>query len=69
MNMPCERMHKCLKNLKICKDTENNEIDMRVAIVGAGLAGMATAVDLVDAGHEVEIYESRPFVGGKLAVG
>ncbi|HEY9769249.1 MAG TPA: 9,9'-di-cis-zeta-carotene desaturase [Coleofasciculaceae cyanobacterium] len=39
---------------------------MRVAIVGAGLAGMATAIDLVDAGAEVEIFESRPFVGGKV---
>ncbi len=39
---------------------------MRVAIAGAGLAGMATAIDLVDAGHEVEIFESRPFVGGKV---
>ena len=39
---------------------------MRVAIVGAGLAGMAAAVDLVDAGHEVELFESRPFVGGKV---
>ncbi|MBS0017650.1 MAG: 9,9'-di-cis-zeta-carotene desaturase [Arthrospira sp. SH-MAG29] len=39
---------------------------MRVAIAGAGLAGMATAVDLVDAGHEVELFESRPFVGGKV---
>ncbi|PAX51445.1 9,9'-di-cis-zeta-carotene desaturase [Brunnivagina elsteri] len=38
---------------------------MRVAIVGAGLAGLATAVDLVDAGCEVEIFESRSFVGGK----
>ena len=39
---------------------------MRVAIVGAGLAGMATAMDLVDGGCEVEIFESRPFVGGKV---
>jgi len=39
---------------------------MRVAIAGAGLAGMTTAVDLVDAGHFVEIFESRPFVGGKV---
>ncbi len=39
---------------------------MRVAIVGAGLAGLATAVELADAGHEVEIFESRPFVGGKV---
>ncbi len=40
---------------------------MRVAIAGAGLAGMATAVELVDAGHQVEIFESRPFVGGKVS--
>ncbi len=39
---------------------------MRVAIVGAGLAGLATAVELADAGWEVEIFESRPFVGGKV---
>ena len=39
---------------------------MRVAIAGAGLAGMATAIDLVDAGCEVEIFESRPFIGGKV---
>jgi len=40
---------------------------MRVVIVGAGLAGLAAAVDLVDAGHTVEMYESRPFVGGKVS--
>lgn len=39
---------------------------MRVAIVGAGLAGLSTAVELADAGHEIEIFESRPFVGGKV---
>ncbi|MBD2460408.1 9,9'-di-cis-zeta-carotene desaturase [Oscillatoria sp. FACHB-1407] len=39
---------------------------MRVAIVGAGLAGLVTAIDLADAGHQVEIFESRPFVGGKV---
>jgi zeta-carotene desaturase len=39
---------------------------MRVAIVGAGLAGLAAAVELVDAGHEVSIYEARTFVGGKV---
>ncbi len=40
---------------------------MKVAIAGAGLAGMATAIDLVEAGWEVEIFESRPFVGGKVS--
>jgi zeta-carotene desaturase len=39
---------------------------MRVAIIGAGLAGLATGVYLAEAGHEVQIYEARPFVGGKV---
>jgi len=40
---------------------------LRVGIVGAGLAGMVTAMDLSEAGHSVEIFESRPFVGGKVS--
>ncbi len=39
---------------------------MRVAIVGAGLAGLSCAVDLADAGCEIQIFESRPFIGGKV---
>ncbi len=39
---------------------------MKIAIIGAGLAGLTAAVDLVDAGHEIEIYESKPFIGGKV---
>ncbi|QEY32914.1 9,9'-di-cis-zeta-carotene desaturase [Synechococcus sp. RSCCF101] len=39
---------------------------MHVAIIGAGLAGLAAAVDLVDNGHEVDLYEARPFPGGKV---
>lgn len=40
---------------------------LRVAIVGSGLAGLSTAVELLDQGYEVDIYEQRPFVGGKVA--
>ena len=40
---------------------------LKVAIVGSGLAGLSTAVELLDQGHEVDIYESRPFIGGKVA--
>lgn len=40
---------------------------LKVGIVGAGLAGMVAAMDLADAGHHVEIFELRPFVGGKVS--
>lgn len=40
---------------------------LKVAIVGSGLAGLSTAVELLDQGYEVDIYESRPFIGGKVA--
>lgn len=38
-----------------------------MAIVGGGLAGLSTAVELLDQGYEVDIYEQRPFIGGKVA--
>ena len=40
---------------------------LKVAIVGSGLAGLSTAVELLDQGYTVDIYESRPFLGGKVA--
>ena len=39
---------------------------MKVAVVGGGLAGLAAALDLVDAGHAVTVYEARPTLGGAV---
>jgi hydroxysqualene dehydroxylase len=39
---------------------------MRVAVVGGGLAGLAAALDLVDAGADVTLYEARPTLGGAV---
>lgn len=39
---------------------------MRVAVVGGGLAGLAAALELVDAGSEVTLYEARPTLGGAV---
>jgi zeta-carotene desaturase len=44
-----------------------NKEKLRIGIVGAGLAGMVAAMDLADAGHHVEMFEVRPFVGGKVS--
>ncbi len=38
-----------------------------VAIIGAGMAGLAAAYDLNRAGHQVTIYEAAPGVGGLAA--
>ena len=37
-----------------------------VAVVGGGLAGLAAALELADAGHDVTLYEARPTLGGKV---
>ena len=39
---------------------------MKVAVVGGGLAGLAAALELVDAGHGVTVYEARPTLGGAV---
>jgi zeta-carotene desaturase len=37
----------------------------RVAVIGGGLAGLATAAALGGAGFEVDLYEARGFLGGR----
>src|SRR5262245_9210548 len=39
---------------------------MKVAVVGGGLAGLAAALDLMDSGVDVTLYEARPTLGGAV---
>jgi zeta-carotene desaturase len=41
---------------------------LKVAIFGAGVAGLSAAIELVDRGHTVELYEKRKVLGGKVSV-
>src|SRR5436190_2756138 len=38
-----------------------------VAIAGGGLAGLAAACALADAGFRVTLFERRPYVGGRAS--
>jgi protoporphyrinogen oxidase len=40
---------------------------MKIGIIGAGVAGMSAAWDLINAGHDVTLYEAEPRVGGLAA--
>lgn len=40
---------------------------MKIAIVGAGIAGMSAAYDLSKKGHEITIFEAADYVGGLAA--
>ncbi len=40
---------------------------MQIAVIGAGVAGLAAAYDLLAAGHEVTLYEAKDHVGGLAA--
>ena len=37
---------------------------MKIAIVGAGIAGLTAAHDLIKKGHQVTIFEAANHVGG-----
>jgi heterodisulfide reductase subunit A-like polyferredoxin len=50
-------------------DYEIEKKDERVAVVGAGPAGLTCAHDLALAGYEVHVFEALPFAGGMLRVG
>ena len=40
---------------------------MRIAVIGAGVAGLVAAYRLTAAGHEVDVYERWPGLGGQAA--
>ena len=62
----------CLVNPRAAHETElvlgPTRTVKRVAVVGAGVAGLAAATTLADRGHEVELFEARDHVGGQFDI-
>ena len=64
------KMSSCLVNPRACFETElvldQAKVVKTVAVVGAGPAGLATAIALQARGHKVSIFEKASQLGGQL---
>ncbi|WP_327406131.1 NADPH-dependent 2,4-dienoyl-CoA reductase [Streptomyces sp. NBC_01288] len=62
----------CLVNPRACHETElvlaPTRLSKRVAVVGAGPAGLACAVSAAERGHQVTLYDAASEIGGQLNV-
>jgi len=60
----------CLVNPRACHETELNYlpavVKKRIAVVGAGPAGLAAATVLAERGHAVQLFESAAEIGGQF---
>ncbi|MBA4368253.1 MAG: heterodisulfide reductase [Desulfobacterium sp.] len=46
---------------------KNKDIQGSVMVVGSGIAGMQSALDLADSGYYVHLVEKSPAIGGVMA--
>jgi 2,4-dienoyl-CoA reductase (NADPH2) len=62
----------CLVNPRACHETELRHGPAarrkRVAVVGAGPAGLACSTLLAERGHSVDLFEAAPGIGGQLVM-
>lgn len=60
----------CLVNPRAARELEFPIVPsrriLRVAVVGAGPAGLSAALDLARRGHDVSVYEAREYLGGQF---
>ena len=54
-------------NLNAPLTAGESPVTKRALVIGGGIAGIQTALDIADAGFPVDIVEQKPTIGGKMA--
>jgi len=54
-------------NLNVPLTSGESPVTKRALVIGGGIAGIQTALDIAEAGFEVDIVEKSPTIGGKMA--
>ncbi|MDR1534595.1 MAG: CoB--CoM heterodisulfide reductase iron-sulfur subunit A family protein, partial [Planctomycetota bacterium] len=53
--------------LNVPLTARENEVVRRALVIGGGIAGLQTALDISDAGFRVDVVEKNPTIGGRMA--
>jgi len=54
-------------NLNAPLQAGESSVTKRALVIGGGIAGIQTALDIADAGFEVDIVEKEPSIGGRMS--
>jgi len=64
------KLTSCLVNPRACHETEllieKTAAPKKIAVVGAGPAGMACAATAAERGHQVTLFDAAPVIGGQF---
>jgi heterodisulfide reductase subunit A len=65
----CETVASAVERVKRARSLDPHEVSVtrRALVIGGGVAGIRTALDIANAGHQVVLVEREPSIGGNMS--